>query len=397
MQGVSVMDKQGARPAGAAAPAQSRKAKASRGARSPEGRHRRRRPDGQRHRPCGGPVGLQGRHQRPREGPLRRGPRRDREEHGPPGLARQDQRGRQGRRPEAHHLCPKFDDFADSDLVIEAATEDEDVKKQDFLGALPEPEARGDAGDQHVLDLDHAACRRHRPARALHRHALHEPGAGDGAGRAHPRDRHRGRDLQHLARLRREPRQDDRRVGGLPRLHRQPHPTADDQRGGLHALRGRRRRRGHRQGHAARREPPDGPAGARRLHRPGYVSLGDAGALRGPGGLQVSPLPAAREVRRGRLARPQDQARLLRLSRRRPGADEVGYIEAVNVGIDPAAVDRLPDNHLSAVIFEDGRFKLMVCETGEVLRKANHNFEQLKEVVGRTNWKSSATSARTRI
>ncbi len=37
---------------------------------------------------------------------------------------------------------------------------------------------------------------RDRPARALHRHAFHEPGAGDEAGRAHPRHRHRGRDLR---------------------------------------------------------------------------------------------------------------------------------------------------------------------------------------------------------
>jgi 3-hydroxyacyl-CoA dehydrogenase len=41
---------------------------------------------------------------------------------------------------------------------------------------------------------------------------------------------------------------------------------------------------------------------------------------------KVSPtpstaLPAAGEIRRGRLARPQDQARLLRLSRRPAGAD----------------------------------------------------------------------------
>ena len=52
--------------------------------------------------------------------------------------------------------------------------------------------------------------------------------------------------------LHREPRQEHRRVGGLSGLHRQPHPAADDQRGGLHALRGRRHGRVDRQGHAAR-------------------------------------------------------------------------------------------------------------------------------------------------
>ncbi len=49
--------------------------------------------------------------------------------------------------------------------------------------------------------------------------------------------------------------------------------------------------------------------------------VGDAGALRRPVGLQVPPLPAAGEIRRGRLARPQDQARLLRLPRREAGPD----------------------------------------------------------------------------
>ena len=43
--------------------------------------------------------------------------------------------------------------------------------------------------------------------------------------------------------------------------------------------------------------------------------------LRGPGRFQVPPLPAAGEIRRGRLARPQDQARLLRLPRREAGPD----------------------------------------------------------------------------
>ena len=71
-----------------------------------------------------------------------------------------------------------------------------------------------------------------------------------------------------------------------------------------------------RQGHAARRQPSDGPARARRFHRPRHLPVGHAGALRRPGRLQVSPVSAAGEVRRGRLARPQDAARLLRLPRR---------------------------------------------------------------------------------
>ena len=50
---------------------------------------------------------------------------------------------------------------------------------------------------------------------------------------------------------------------------------------------------------------------------------GDAGAVRGPGGFQIPPLPAAGEVCRSRLAGPQDRPRFLRLSRRASGADAV--------------------------------------------------------------------------
>ena len=43
----------------------------------------------------------------------------------------------------------------------------------------------------------------------------------------------------------------------------------------------------------------------------------------GLGELEVPAVPAAGEIRRGRLARPQGAARLLRLSRREAGADAV--------------------------------------------------------------------------
>ena len=68
---------------------------------------------------------------------------------------------------------------------------------------------------------------------------------------------------------------------------------------------------------------PMGPLRACRLHRPRHLPLGHAGAVRGPRRLQVPALPAAGEVRRGRLARPQDAARLLRLPRREAGPDAV--------------------------------------------------------------------------
>ena len=105
--------------------------------------------------------------------------------------------------------------------------------------------------------------------------------------------------------VRHQARQDHRGGRGFPGLHRQPHPAADDQRGDLHALRGRRQRRGDRHRDAARRAPSDGAAGACRLHRARYLPVGDAGAARGPGGFEIPAVPAAGEIRRGRLARPK--------------------------------------------------------------------------------------------
>ena len=84
----------------------------------------------------------------------------------------------------------------DCDLVIEAATENEDVKRKIFMQLCPVAEARSDDRLQHVVDLDHAARLRHRPARALHRHPFHEPSAAHAARRADPRHRHRGHDLR---------------------------------------------------------------------------------------------------------------------------------------------------------------------------------------------------------
>ncbi len=56
----------------------------------------------------------------------------------------------------------------------------------------------------------------------------------------------------------------------------------------------------------------------------------DAGAVRGPFGFEIPAVPAAGEVRRRRLARQQDQARLLRLSRRSAGTDTVERIDGAD-------------------------------------------------------------------
>ena len=57
-----------------------------------------------------------------------------------------------------------------------------------------------DPGVEHVFDLDHAPRGDHRSPRQVHRRSLHEPGAGDGAGRNDPRPRDEPRDLRpHVA------------------------------------------------------------------------------------------------------------------------------------------------------------------------------------------------------
>ena len=79
---------------------------------------------------------------------------------------------------------------------------------QDLHRAVPDPEAGGDRRHQHLVDLDHPACRLDRPAGEVHRHSFHESGAAHGAGRAHPRHRHRRRDVRGLQGVRRQARQD---------------------------------------------------------------------------------------------------------------------------------------------------------------------------------------------
>jgi 3-hydroxybutyryl-CoA dehydrogenase len=73
--------------------------------------------------------------------------------------------------------------------------------------------------------------------------------------------------------------------------------------------------------HAARRQSSDGPPPAGRFHRSRHLPVGHAGALRRPRGFEVPPLPSAGEICRGRLARPEVAARLLRLPRRASGPD----------------------------------------------------------------------------
>ena len=89
-----------------------------------------------------------------------------------------------------------YEQFGDCDLVIEAATENEELKRKIFASAAAEPAARTRilATNTSSISITRLAAATDRPEQ-VHRHALHEPGAGHEAGRDHPRHRHRGGDL----------------------------------------------------------------------------------------------------------------------------------------------------------------------------------------------------------
>ena len=55
----------------------------------------------------------------------------------PPGLARQNRRGRRRRRCRAHRHDHRLRGFAACDAVVEAATENEEIKRAVFQSMLP--------------------------------------------------------------------------------------------------------------------------------------------------------------------------------------------------------------------------------------------------------------------
>ena len=196
-----------------------------------------------------------------------------------------------------------YDELADCDLVIEAATEKEEVKRKIFAELCPvlKPETIV-ATNTSSISITRLAAATDRPEKFIGIHFMNPVPlmelvelirgiATDDA------------TFEAVQGVRHQARQDHRGGGGFPGLHRQPHPAADDQRGDLHALRGRRQRRGDRHRDAARRASSDGAAGARRLHRPRHLPVGDAGAARGARRFEIPAVPAAGEIRRGRLAR----------------------------------------------------------------------------------------------
>ena len=150
-------------------------------------------------------------------GPHQCGPCHDQRQHGPPGL-----QGRHHRRRAQAALAA---DQAGADLRRSrrlrhrhrGRDRERGGQAQDLPGPVPVAAPGRDGRHQHVLDLDHPPCRLDRPARALHRHPLHEPGAGDAARRADPRHRHRGPDLRIRQGIHRQARQDRRRCRRISR------------------------------------------------------------------------------------------------------------------------------------------------------------------------------------
>ena len=154
--------------------------------------------------------------------------------------------------------APGYDAFADSDLVIEAATENEEVKRKIFSKLCPslKPTAML-ATNTSSISITRLASITDRPERFIGIHFMNpvprmqlvelirgivtENATFDAAGADRPA------------------RQDLYRIRGFPRLHRQSHSAADDQRSDLYALRGRGLGRIDRHRDAARREYPMGP------------------------------------------------------------------------------------------------------------------------------------------
>ena len=139
-----------------------------------------------------------------------------------------------------------LEDLADATLVIEAATENLDIKRELFVGLEAGVRRGNTAGHQHLVAVGnrHRRCGGGRLARAGHAflqsRAAHEAGGG-GAGGAHQR-RHGRQGRRHRQAVRQDagPRQ------GHAGIHRQPHRPAVLQRGAAdpERRRGGRRDRG---------------------------------------------------------------------------------------------------------------------------------------------------------
>ena len=292
---------------------QGRRARRRRAAAGRDDRRRRHRADGLGHRGRGARCRLSRHRRRADRGSRRQGARAHRGTARPRGEIRPSRRGRPRRNGSTgSSVTADAGELADADLVIEAVFDDLAVKTELFARLGRHRAARRDPRHQHQLSRprrhrrgDLAAGARARPAFlfAGQHHAAGRGGAlrQDRARRAG--DRHRGgaQARQAAGRLRR-----------LRRFHRQPHLFGLSPRGRVPG-RGRRA--------AARDRCGDGELrlrhGAVRGVRPRRA--GDRlGAAQAPGS-DARPGRALRRYRRpalrGRPLRPEDRARLVRLSR----------------------------------------------------------------------------------
>ena len=162
----------------------------------------------------------------------------------------------------------ELEDLADCDLVIEAITENLELKRELFgaLDAACKPD--GDLRLQHLEPLDHRDEHLHEAARPLHRAPLLQSGAAHEAGRGGAHGAHRRRDAWQAATAWcRAIGKTVVNCGDSHRLRRQPAA------GALHARRDARLRAGareprrHRQRDEARLRLPDGSAVPHRLRR----------------------------------------------------------------------------------------------------------------------------------
>jgi 3-hydroxybutyryl-CoA dehydrogenase len=130
----------------------------------------------------------------------------------------------------------KLSDLGDCDLVIESATEKEDVKRKIYSALCPslKPDAIL-ATNTSSISITRLAATTDRPERFIGIHFMNpvplmelvELIRGIATG---------DQTFEASKEFVKKPAQDHRGLGGFPGLHRQPHPAADDQRGDLHAV-----------------------------------------------------------------------------------------------------------------------------------------------------------------
>ncbi len=268
--------------------------------------------------------------------------------------------------------------FDDADLVIEAATEKEDIKRAIFKQLVPHLKpACLLASNTSSISITRLGAATDRPEKFIGMHFMNPVPVMKLVEiiRGIATDEPTFQAVQTLA----------MKLGKIPAVaedfpgvHRQPHPGADDQRGGLRAV----RRRGvgvrHRHVDAAGRQPSDGTAGTGGFHRAGYLPVDHAGAVRGAVGFQVPAVPAAGEIRRGGLAGPQDQPRLLRLHAESTPPDAVVRRRVM-------AGEGRPPTPCARPIAQFG----VLVAAGIILHEIITTFGRVSEAVGR--WRSRAS------